>query len=237
MLDLDRQNRWREEYRAAHPGWRPATEVYFAAVTELLQSASRVLDLGCGRGGLIEQLPPPLPAIIGLDPDFQSLREHRIASLPRITSYSDTLPFAANSFDLVVASWLLEHLEHPEMTLSEIARVLDRGGRFVFITPNGRHPLTAANRLFGRAGRLQSSLVDRLYGREAADTFPTHYRANTPTALEALASGNGLRVISLKSVVDPTYLAFTPSLYRLMVAFDKRLPEDRHIHLVGVVEK
>ncbi|MEZ4518439.1 MAG: class I SAM-dependent methyltransferase [Chloroflexota bacterium] len=132
--------------------------MYFQAVVEAVQLGSRVLDLGCGRGGLVEQLPSPKPQVIGIDPDQQSLREHRITTLPRAAALSDALPFADRSFDLIVASWLLEHLDHPARTLSEIARTLDEGGRFIFITPNKRHPLTLANRAFGRMGQLQKQL-------------------------------------------------------------------------------
>lgn len=237
VLDLDRQNHWREAYRAAHPGWQPATERYFAIVTNQLRPESRVLDLGCGRGGLVEQLPEPTPWVAGVDPDWRSLREHRITSLPRAAALSNALPFVAHSFDLIVASWLLEHLDRPRETLTEVARLLDDGGRFIFLTPNGRHPLTIANRVFGRAGRWQKRLVDRAYGRDEGDTFPTHYQANTPAALKMLSDAAGLQVIRLQSIADPTYLAFTPALFRLMSAFDALLPLDRQIHLVGVLGK
>lgn len=237
MLDLDRQNQWRERYRTTHPDWQPATEVYFANVVAALRPGTRILDLGCGRGGLVEQLPGPPPGFVGLDPDIQSLLEHRIATLPRVAARSDALPFPGGAFDVVVASWLLEHLDRPQDTLREVARVLVPGGRFIFITPNGRHPLTAANRLFGRAGRLQGALVNRLYGRVAADTFPTAYRANSPKAIAALAAATGLQVIALRAIADPTYLAFSPGMFRLMAQVEDRLPVDRHIHLVGVLGK
>ncbi len=237
MLDLERQNAWREVYRASHPGWRPATELYFDTVVQQVGPATRILDLGCGRGGLIEQLPSPKPWVVGADPDWHSLIEHRVTTLPRAAALSDALPFTDRSFDLVVASWLLEHLEQPQTTLLQIARVLRNGGRFVFITPNGRHPLTVVNRVFGRAGRLQKRLVDRAYGRDEGDTFPTHYRVNTPGAVERLALAAGLRVVTLSTVADPSYVAFSPALFRAMIAFDDRVPVDRRIHLVGVLGK
>lgn len=237
VLNLDRQNHWREAYRATHPGWQPATELYFAQVLEELKPGVRVLDLGCGRGGIVEQLPEPLPWIAGIDPDWQSLVAHRLPALPRTAAMSDALPFVAGSFDLVVASWLLEHLDRPRQSLAEVARILRPGGRFVFITPNGRHPLTFANRLLGRAGQWQKRIVDRAYGRAEADTFPTRYRANSPAALAALAADCGLRLKVLTPVADPSYLAFTPALFRVVAAIDDWLPSDRHIHLVGVLEK
>ena len=78
MLSLDKQNAWREQYRASHPGWQPATELYANLVRQQLTPAARVLDIGCGRGGLVEQLGHPLAQVVGIDPDWLSLREHRL---------------------------------------------------------------------------------------------------------------------------------------------------------------
>lgn len=233
MISLDRQNQLREQYRHSHPRWQPATEVFAGLVRDNLQFDSRVLDLGCGRGGLVEQLEHPLALVIGVDPDLLSLCEHRL-ELPRAQAISFHLPFAAQTFDLIFASWLLEHLARPQDDLAEIARVLRPGGAFVFITPNARHPLALLNRLLGRLGALQGRLVKRLYGRSAADTFPTYYRANSRPALARLATQSGLQLERLQPIPDPTYLAFTPILFRAAQALERRLPPGRHLHLVGV---
>lgn len=236
MLPLDRQNVLREEYRRRHPHWRPATEVYADLVRHNLHPHSRVLDLGCGRGGLVEQLDHPLSLIAGVDPDHLSLREHRL-SLPRVQAISHHLPFTAHSFDLIFASWLLEHLRRPQDDLAEIARVLRRGGAFIFITPNARHPLATLNRLLGRLGALQARLVQRLYARAEGDTFPTTYRANDQSTLSHLATAAGLHLETLSAIPDPTYLAFTPTLFRAAQWLDKRLPQSRQLHLVGLMRR
>jgi ubiquinone/menaquinone biosynthesis C-methylase UbiE len=151
------------------------------------------------------------------------------------------LPFPGESFDLVVCSWVLEHLVRPERALAEVARVLQspdpvtgrRGGRFVFLTPNARHPLTWANRLLGRLGDGQSRLVSRLYGRAEADTFPAIYRANTRRRITQLAGAAGLEPVAFYAVGDPTYLAFSEPLYRLAVIAERLTPRWMKIHLVG----
>jgi SAM-dependent methyltransferase len=201
-----------------------------------LRPESRLLDVGCGRGGLVEQLGHPLHQVVGVDPDVASLREHRLP-LARAAAVSNALPFAAKRFDLTFASWLLEHLEMPVQDLAEISRVLRPGGVFVFITPNRLHPLVALNRLSGRVSSLQGWLVGRLYGRAAADTFPAYYRANTAADLRRLAGQAGLRLVELQVIADPTYLAFRPALFRLAVWLDEWLAAGRPIHLVGVLEK
>lgn len=236
MLSLDKQNEWRERYRAAQPGWQPATELYANLVRQQLSPAARVLDIGCGRGGLVEQLDHPLAQIVGIDPDWLSLHEHRLA-LPRVAAFSDDLPFAPESFDVAFASWVLEHLARPFLTFTSIARVLKPGGVFVFITPNGRHPLALLNKTVGRLGQVQGRLVAGLYGRSADDTFATHYRANSQTDLEKLATQSGLRLTTLQTIPDPTYLAFNRPLFSLMTRFEDALPASRKIHLVGILEK
>lgn len=234
MLSLDKQNELRERYRQKRPGWRPATEIYADLVRAHLHPNSRLLDVGCGRGGLVEQLTHPLSQVIGIDPDLASLHEHRLP-MPRVQAFSHRLPFAADTFDLVSASWLLEHLSHPGQDFREIARVLRPGGAFIFITPNRRHPLSILNQALGRLGRVQGWLVRGFYGRAAADAFPTFYRANSRRDLDRLAAASKLRLEQLQVVADPTYLAFTPALFHLMERLEAHIPAERKIHLVGTL--
>lgn len=237
MLSLERQNEFRERYRLQNPGWQPATELYADWVRQHIQPTTHLLDLGCGRGGLVEQLGHPLEFIVGVDADPQSLREHRLTSLPRAAAVADALPFQAASFDLAFSSWLLEHLPNPAHTLHEIGRILRPNGRFIFITPNKRHPLAFLNLVAGRWGSLQSRLVERFYGRAATDTFPTWYRANTAADLHYLASQSKLTLLRLETIPDPSYLAFTSSMFKLASFIDQQLLAHHHIHLVGILQK
>lgn len=235
MLNLDRQNSLREQYRQMRMGWRPATEVYADLVREQLRPASRVLDIGCGRGGLVEQLAHPLAQIVGVDPDWQSLREHRL-DLPRVGAMG-ALPFADESFDVAFASWVLEHWAEPERDLREIGRILTPNGTFIFITPNLRHPLIRLNAMLNTFSDLQKPLIANLYDRAEDDTFPVHYRANDPRVLHKLATTCNLQLATLHFIEDPTYLAFTPTLFRLMTQLEKYVPSASRLHLVGVMQK
>lgn len=237
MLSLEKQNRWRDAYRLSHPDWRPATEVFATYVRRELKPESRILDLGCGRGGLLEQLTHPLSRAMGIDPDYISLREHRLPRLPRAVALSDCLPIVAESFDIVTGSWLLEHLADPARTFSAASRVLQPGGAFIFITPNASHPIAWLNRIAGRLGWVQGQMVARIYGRAGDDTFSTFYRANTPAVIDGLARGAQLNLETLELIPDPSYLAFNRLLFNGMSAIDDRLPARRRIHIVGVARK
>lgn len=234
FLPLEKQEALRRRYAGEHPGWRPASHVYRDRVAACLGPSVRVLDLGCGRGGVVEELHERAGRFVGVDADWGSLAEHRLASLPRATARAEALPFPAGAFDLVCCSWVLEHLPDPERALREVARVLAPGGRFVFLTPNVRHPLLALNRwLRWTRGRA----VQWLYGRAEADTFPALYRANTIPRLTALLQAAGLEMIALIPVGDPTYLAFNEVLYRLSVWAERWTSPSARVHLVGEAVK
>ena len=234
MLSLETQEAFRRRYAAEHPGWEPATHIYRDLVAGLLSPGVRLLDLGCGRGGVVEELSDYGCFLSGLDPDGVSLASHRVPDFPRVCGLSEALPFDKLSFDLVCCSWVLEHLENPQSVFAEISRVLAPDGSFVFVTPNRRHPLLLANRLLRHtAGRL----VPRLYGRSEDDTFPAFYKANTPRRIRTLFRSSGFHLEELVLVGDPSYLAFGEVPYHLACALERITPTDMKVHIVGKAGK
>jgi len=77
LLPLDAQNAYRDRYRAMRPGWRSSGDQLEALVRSYLSPDSHVLDLGCGRGGVVELFWREVRLAAGLDPDVPSLAEHR----------------------------------------------------------------------------------------------------------------------------------------------------------------
>ncbi len=232
----DRLEQYRRRYATLKPGWEHATARYQRWIAACLAPSSRVLDLGCGRGGVVERL-GGTGHWIGCDPDWHSLKEHRYAQLPRGQARSECLPFANASFDVVIASWVLEHLPQPERTFGEIARVLRTGGRFFFLTPNLRHPIPRLSQGLGRLKRLQKKLVTAVYRRTAADTFPVYYRANTMKQITCLAVPVGLQPLRVEWVDDPSYFAWTTLIWRLCTRLAAWLPITWRVHLVGECER
>lgn len=239
IVDMSRQDRletYRRQYAVLKPGWMPATIRYQRWVAEALTSDARILDLGCGRGGIVERL-GVRGTWVGVDPDRTSLRAHRVAALPTGQATAHRLPFAERTFDLVVSSWVFEHLSDPAETLAEVGRVLQPGGRLIFLTPNGRHPIPRLSRLAAGLTRLQERLVSRYYSRAPQDTFPVTYRANTFRRIDALAADAGLRLRALEFVADPSYLAWNPATFWLAVGLEALIPASWKVHLVGVYER
>lgn len=219
--------------------------MYEATVRLHAHSGVRVLDIGCGRGGLIELLQGHVALAAGVDPDHVSLVEHRVPAVRRVAGFVEHLPFPDECFDLIICSWVLEHLARPRSAFEEIARVLrspdptsDKpGGHFVFLAPNAWHPLIGINRILSRVGDWQARLVTRLYDRAEADTFSVIYRANTRSRVEQLGATAGLKLVAFYAVGDPTYLAFNEFLYRLASLVERLTPGWMKIHMVGELVK
>ena len=237
LLPLTLQNVYRERYRAMRPDWRSSGDQLEALVRSKLTPESRVLDLGCGRGGVVELIWRDVKLAAGLDPDSPSLTEHRATGMPVIRGVGETLPFTDESFDLIVCLWVLEHLKEPQKTLREVSRVLRRGGHFIFVTPNLRNPVMLLNRIGKALPALQRRMVPKLYGRVEADTFPVQYRANTVRVIREQANAAGLQVAELHVVGDPTYLAMNSFLFMASVWSERLMPKGWGIHLLGDLTK
>ena len=215
------------------PGWQTSGDQLEAMVRGYVTPAASVLDLGCGRGGVVELIQGDVGLAAGLDPDSRSLASHRASGMPILRGVGEHLPFAGGSFDLVVSVWVLEHLKEPSTVFREVRRVLRPGGHFIFLTPNLRNPLLVLNRIGKALPVVQTRLVSRFYGRREADTFPVQYRANTVGGLRRLAEASGLEVVELRVVPDPTYLAVNGFMFATSVFAERLMPRGWGVHLLG----
>jgi SAM-dependent methyltransferase len=116
----------------------------------------------------------------------------------KVIANIERLPFSDNSFSLVTANMVVEHVEHPERLFQEVNRVLTPGGYFLFHTPNAKYFEVVIAHL------LPSGLVKRLAGlldgRHSDDIFPTFYRMNTDDDIRKRSASSGLQVSSLRHV-------------------------------------
>ena len=115
----------------------------------------KVLDVGCGKGGLIISCALRGSHAIGIDIDLSELRIAKLrakkidtVNLQLIRCSADILPFRNNLFDLVTPTSVLEHVNTPEKVIKEMVRVLKSRG-FIFITgPSPSFPREAHYKIF-----------------------------------------------------------------------------------------
>jgi SAM-dependent methyltransferase len=95
----------------------------------------RILDVGCGTGGTMGIL-ERYGDVTGVDISTRAMKYCQEQGRARLCQADGgSLPFAENSFDLVTALDLLEHLEQESAGLREMRRVLKDDGRAVFVVP------------------------------------------------------------------------------------------------------
>ncbi len=103
----------------------------------------RVLDAGCGTGYGSAELAQSAAAVTGVDISADAI-EYASASYPIpglrfLESSCIAVPSPPESFDLVVAFEVIEHLTEYRAFLNECARVLTREGLLIVSSPNKRY--------------------------------------------------------------------------------------------------
>jgi 2-polyprenyl-3-methyl-5-hydroxy-6-metoxy-1,4-benzoquinol methylase len=103
----------------------------------------RVLDAGCGTGYGAAELAQSAAEVTGVDVAADAIEYARsnypIDGLRFLESSCTAVPFPPESFDLVTAFEVIEHLSDYRAFLDECARVLTRDGLFIVSSPNKRY--------------------------------------------------------------------------------------------------
>lgn len=145
------------QYRALHSG-HPMQRFWHGGKLTMIDQlirphlgiGSRLLEIGCGAGNLLLQATVPGSYPLALDLSLQALTFVRSrlqeaafgAGAPSgfacTQAIGEALPFPAGSFDCVLLSEVIEHLDTPQISIAEAARVLKPAGRLLVTTPNYR---------------------------------------------------------------------------------------------------
>jgi len=107
-----------------------------------LPESARILEVGCGDGALSGVLCSKLGlSVSGVDTSEKGLAFARrmfserglAGDFRHVTGYGTGFP--DSSFDLIICSDVIEHVDDPSRMLAEIRRILVPGGRLIITTP------------------------------------------------------------------------------------------------------
>jgi len=124
-----------QDIRVRRPEWRWVREHLRQASRDTPQP--RVLDIGCGNGALLSALSSQIGSGVGVDVSarFIAIAQQRLAAHSHVTVrhiVGSCLPFADNSFDVVISFLSFRYLEW-EPVVREIRRVTAPEGRLLVV--------------------------------------------------------------------------------------------------------
>lgn len=109
-------------------------------LTHFLKPQGMVLEVGCGEGRNLIFIANKGLKVVGIDINDEYLKKAK-SSVTVAQADARKLPFKDSSFDCVLCSEVLEHLEDPESCVNECRRILKEGGIAVFACPTLNIPL------------------------------------------------------------------------------------------------
>jgi ubiquinone/menaquinone biosynthesis C-methylase UbiE len=143
--------RFQSEYHyAIFEYWRSAKVLRYLERRGVRQ-LGRVLDAGCGGGGMCVSFAEEATFVAGIDlqdrfrqAGDRLAREKGVTNLAFAQANGQALPFAGETFDVTLSHAVIEHVAEPLTYLREIRRVTRPGGRVFlqtgpYLSPHGSH--------------------------------------------------------------------------------------------------
>ncbi|MFH1964698.1 MAG: class I SAM-dependent methyltransferase [Acidobacteriota bacterium] len=175
--DSKEKSRWIEYWQAGKNRYK----YYLEQLRRIMQTdfiQARVLDLGCGAGGLDSLLGDRCLQYVGID-----YKMHILLLTPPsdhagfVQGNGISLPFPDSSFDYIFALDVLEHLSEgvswQKEFMKEIRRVLSPLGIALLSTPNFWYPYDAHSRTYC-SQFMPVSAADKYIGRRNPDFIKEH---------------------------------------------------------------
>ena len=171
---LPRMN-WHTRYTQQAKWTRDLRAYIFGKIQ--LDDAHRVLEVGCGTGAILSELPAHIP-LHGLDIDPAALAQCKIhtAAASLILGNALQLPYSNNSFDVVYCHFLLLWVRDPLQALTEMKRVTRPGGTIIaFAEPDYSNRIDKPDELVPlgkwQTDSLRRQGADPNFGARLAESF------------------------------------------------------------------
>lgn len=124
------------EHERAHWWYRVRRKITKYLITQSAPAGHpKILDVGCGTGMLLTEL-ADIGDVTGIDVSQLAIDFCLERGLQNVAiSDGTTIPYPDESFDVVLALDVIEHIEDDAMAAREILRVLKPGGRAILFVP------------------------------------------------------------------------------------------------------
>tara|TARA_B100000989_G_scaffold287540_1_gene257254 strand:- start:2496 stop:3209 length:714 start_codon:yes stop_codon:yes gene_type:complete len=191
---------------------RDGTIVFYDKINKFIKPWHTLLDLGAGRACWYEDdtvferkkhrlMKGKVKLVIAADVDPIVLK-NKASDKQVIISVQDLKNFDDDSFDIIIADYVLEHIENPDKFAREILRVLKPDGLFAARTPHKYSYVAIIANIIGE--KLQTVLLKKLQPkRKEKDVFPVKYKLNTLGDINKFFNSNTNKSYIFKT--EPAY--------------------------------
>jgi SAM-dependent methyltransferase len=194
----------------------------------------RTVMLNLGAGGpaprdRIRVFKGEVERVAGADIDPEVMHNPELDDA-HLTTPGAPLPFADETFDIVMSDWVVEHVAEPAPFLSEVARVLRVGGSFFLRTPNKYHYVGLIANITPHW--FHELVANRARGMKTGDhePWPTYYRLNSRRIIELTAYDAGFRTAEVRIWEGPpVYLVFNSLPFVLGVCYERLVNRYRQL--------
>ena len=143
----------------------------------------QILDVGCGDGVISEPLMRMGHFVAAVDLPTVATSAHKCRVSSIMAGDAETLAFADGSFDLVIASEVLEHLWAPESFINEASRTLKPRGHLIIETPEGMAGLNYDSHMnYYTVEKLEKMLTPK-FAVKKVERLAATGSAQTPTII------------------------------------------------------
>jgi phosphatidylethanolamine/phosphatidyl-N-methylethanolamine N-methyltransferase len=196
--------------RRAYAGWAPVYDLVFGAVfasarrlavAAVNRRGGRVLELGVGTGIALPRYAPHV-RVVGVDYSHDMLRRARARLNEKPLAHVEglvlmdgaRLGFADDTFDTVVAMFLITVVPDPEGVLEEARRVLKPGGELVLVN----HVAAEGEGLRARIERYAAPRTRKLGWRPDFPTTRVTATAGLDLVEQSMAGAGGFTLLRLR---------------------------------------
>ena len=177
--------------------WRSGQDRRLEMIRQWSDLNGRILDNGTGLGTYLEAIGRANPA--GVRVGLEIEHERALAALARadaiVLGVGEQLPFADNSFDLILSNEVIEHVTDDRASVAEMARVARPGGRVVIFAPNRWYPVEQHGVYWRGEYHFGNKPLVNYLPNPLRNRLAPHVRAYTGHGLRALFDGLPLRLL------------------------------------------
>lgn len=168
-------------------------------IVSRLRPGERILDVGCGSGEIARLMHARGCAVVGIELSPEKAAKARAFCDEVLVGNIEAMPlaFEPGSFDVIVLSNILEHLNNPVATLRRLAPLLRPTGRAFVDLPNVAHWGVRLRLLRGRWDYEDAGILDR-----------THLRFYTRKTAREMLEQTGFEILEQDIIPDVPLLRY-----------------------------